>query len=282
MLVGPDLLHESNGADGGRRGSGGWFYTGGLSGTATSIPNPAADSYSPGGYTVNSGHGIDNAGEVFGGAYFGSDGWQMPYVYTGGTSYSLAASLDPQYLQYGGVVTAVSPNGAYAVGNWMYGNPPGVPVYQAGYWTPKTVAGQTSWANGATFTDLSSALSGLGYFGSSVSVAANNAGQIVCGTTSGNGGIKGITSPFIYQAGAGTFTSLGSLRFSYPKAATLIDGSAGFQNCINGSGQVVGYEVVGGVNHAAIWQNGTITDLQTVCRYSAERFRAQQRHGHQR
>jgi probable HAF family extracellular repeat protein len=100
-------------------------------------------------------------------------------------------------------------------------------------------------------------------------LAVNNAGQVVCATTgTSDWGVNGCTAAYIYQIGLDpaqttSYTSLGALKFAYPKADTLIDGGGGFQNCINQSGQVVGYEVVGAVNHAAIWQNGKLIDLQT-------------------
>jgi probable HAF family extracellular repeat protein len=88
--------------------------------------------------------------------------------------------------------------------------------------------------------------------------AVNNSGQMVCGP---GGGENETSSASIYQIGTGALTPLAGLLFSYPKPDD-IPNYGGFQDCINSSGQVVGYEVVGGVNHAAIWQNGNLIDLQ--------------------
>ena len=88
--------------------------------------------------------------------------------------------------------------------------------------------------------------------------AVNNSGQMVCGP---GGGENETTSASIYQIGTGALTPLTGLLFSYPKADG-IPNYGGFQDCINSSGQVVGYELVGGVQHAAIWQNGNLIDLQ--------------------
>ena len=132
----------------------------------------------------------------------------------------------------------------------------------AAYWTPKTVAGNTSWANGGTITDISTSSWGNGTsYAVSVALAVNNSGQVVCRP----GALTGITTADIYQIGTGHLTPLTGLLFSCPRPTllkTLLDSAAGFQNCIDTAGDVVGYEVVSSVNHAAIWQNGTLTDLQ--------------------
>ena len=60
-----------------------WFYTGGRVGPPRQLPVTT-----PGGYTMDFGVGIDNAGEVAGSAML-SNGYQNPCVYTGGTTYDL-------------------------------------------------------------------------------------------------------------------------------------------------------------------------------------------------
>ena len=231
---------------------------------AAATPLPATT----GGLTLQYALGIDTAGEIVGGAAQ-ANGFDLPFVYTGGSSYALPVPNIASSEQYGGSAIAISPNGNYAVGTWNYtAGPPNVPFGAAGYWTRNG----GSWANTPAFTDLSGGAwgnSGPEGFLPSIALAVDNAGAVVCATTTTTDwGVNGDTASYLFQIGLNpaqttSYTSLGSLRFAYPKADTLIDGGGGFQNCINQSGQVVGYEVVGGVNHAALWQNGSLLDLQT-------------------
>ena len=221
----------------------------------TSIPNST-----PSGNAVSYATAIDSAGDV-GGGVGNSTGLDSPYVYTGGTSYDLPIPAGIPYPQYGGSVVAMSPGGAYAAGYWNYtAGPPGTPYACAGYWTRNG----GSWANTATFTDISSPAWGNnqpGDYPASMALAVNDNGQMVCGLGSG---INEIANPEIYQIGTGALTPLTGLLFAYPKTDTIPNDGA-LTQCISPTGQVVGYEVVaGGAKHAAIWQNGTLTDLNTL------------------
>jgi probable HAF family extracellular repeat protein len=238
------------------------IYSGGLSGTTIVLPVP------PGCSAKLAPLGIDNAGEV-GGVGETSSG-SPPYVaavYTAGAAYTLdqppLVGEGPHASQ--SWVDAMSPNGAYAVGQWGFCySTPGLPVGAACYWTPKS----GSWANGGTFNDISLALSGGHGEAGSIAVAVNNSGQVVCtvGPAESNDGLVGSGCPAsIYNINTGLITSLGSVFELSPQLGpeTFTEDSE-MQQTINASGQVVGFEVVGGVNHAAVWQNGTITDLNTL------------------
>ena len=175
---------------------------------------------------------------------------------------------------------AMSPNGAYTVGqwNWYYpggsGGPPGIPGQYACLWTRKS----GSWTNGGSFSDISgaiyTAITGLsGGYQASLALAVNNSGQVLCtvGATVGPGAGEGYVSTGVnaalYNATNGSATILPtSFMIGQATNATLDDLTldAGMTQMINDNGQIVGYEVVGGVNHAAVWQNGTATDLNTV------------------
>jgi probable HAF family extracellular repeat protein len=237
------------------------FYTGGVSGTVTPVPAPP-NGLPP--YTYS----IDNAGEIGGGAT-NSTGWHSAFIYSGGTSYALTAPTGIPHPEYGsGDVVGLSPNGAYAVGTWIYGadaSPPPIPTNCAAYWRP--IGG--SWANGGTITDISSVAWGGGTsYISSVALAVNNAGQVVVGhgplgDVGGQLSVNDCTGFDIFQIGSSTLTSLGNLMFSTLAAVSLTQ-NAGLQQTINAAGQVVGYELVGGANHAALWQNGHLTDLNTM------------------
>ena len=214
----------------------------------------------------------------------------MAAVYTGGAAYLVN---QPPLVGYGphsstSWIDAMSPNGAYAVGQWGYYNsPPALPGNAACYWTPKS----GSWANGGTFNDISLALGGgLGEAGS-IAVAVNNSGQVVCTVGSGNGtgssgGLVGSTGcpASIYNINSGVVTSLGSVFELSPQLGPeTFTQDSGMQQTINASGQVVGFEVVGGVNHAAVWQDGTITDLNTLYAGSLPNgFVLNNGHGHRR
>ena len=237
------------------------LYSGGLSGTTTVLPIP------PGCSNKLAPLGIDNAGEA-GGATEPSSGSPQytAAVYSGGSAY-----LVDQPPQTGSPlhtneswIDAMSPNGAYAGGQWLYyNNPPSGPfTAYACYWTPKS----GSWTNGGTFNDISAAIytalySSSGGYYPSLALAGNNSGQILCsvGGLIGTGGANAC----IYQVGGGV-TLLGSTFMVGPVVGPeTFTQDAGMQQAINASGQVAGFEVVGGVDHAAIWQGGTITDLNT-------------------
>jgi hypothetical protein len=101
-------------------------------------------------------------------------------------------------------------------------------------------------------------------------VAINSSGNAV-GSWSSTGygsslNLGSVTGSFIYNVGTPGFTSLGSLLVGSPDPGTL-DYQAGLSQAINDSGIVVGC-IINGSNpsgyDAAIWQNGTVTDLNTL------------------
>ncbi len=249
------------------------FYTGGLGGTVTVLPVP------PGCTVRMSAMAIDNAGEV--GGVCQPSGAGLPQyaaaVYSGGAAYTLDTppniQQDPETLDtFPSYLTGLSPNGAYGVGNWNFyvvPNPPGTSY--ACVWTPKTVGSTTSWTNGGAWTDISAPIyaaihGSAGAYTPSEALAANNSGQILCevGGSYGQVGSTG-ASAVIYQMGTGAVTQLGGgFEVGPVLGVETFNQDSQLQQSINASGQVVGSEVVGGVNHAALWQNGTIIDLNTL------------------
>jgi probable HAF family extracellular repeat protein len=80
----------------------------------------------------------------------------------------------------------------------------------------------------------------------------NNGGQII-GSTSNGTGATATSRPFLLQTD-GTFTAIGSLG-----------GNTGSVNGINEFGQVVGAsQIAAGTNHAYVWSNGVLTDLNDL------------------
>jgi probable HAF family extracellular repeat protein len=97
-------------------------------------------------------------------------------------------------------------------------------------------------------------LTNLGTFGAEQATLRdiNNGGQII-GSTSNGTGATATSTPFLLQAD-GTFTAIGSLG-----------GNTGSVNGINEFGQVVGAsQIAAGTNHAYVWSNGVLTDLNNL------------------
>ncbi|MEH2191228.1 MAG: hypothetical protein V7K98_00965 [Nostoc sp.] len=97
-------------------------------------------------------------------------------------------------------------------------------------------------------------LTNLGTFGAEQATLRdiNNGGQII-GSTSNGTGTTATSTPFLLQAD-GTFTAIGSLG-----------GKTGSVNGINEFGQVVGAsQIAAGTNHAYVWSNGVLTDLNSL------------------
>ena len=231
-------------------GSSAFLFSNLAGGSATQLPLST-----PGGYTPLFATGIDSAGEICGLTSIGG-GWGGPFVYTAGTTHDLPLPADDTTSQYGGIGYGMSPNGKYVAGNWFYDISPSVPYGVAACWTRNS---NGSWASTPTVTDISG-----GTYAGTIAVAVNNSGQAVVGESSS---ISSPTSVELYQIGTGQTTALTGLYLGCPTKDILAGVAGGygggFQQCINSAGQVVGYEVVSGANHAAVWQNGTLTDLQT-------------------
>jgi probable HAF family extracellular repeat protein len=97
-------------------------------------------------------------------------------------------------------------------------------------------------------------LTNLGTFGAEQATLRdiNNGGQII-GSTSNGTGATATSRPFLLQTD-GTFTTIGSLG-----------GNTGSVNGINEFGQVVGAsQIAAGTNHAYVWSNGVLTDLNNL------------------
>ena len=235
------------------------LYSGGASGSVTALPFLS-------GSTAQYTYGIDNAGEVCGAAQPVGAVQYGATVYTGGTQYALQLPPAIGGLSFTSQAEAMSPNGAYAVGQWSGGVPPETTGQYACLWTPKG----GSWTAGSSFTDISGPIDNKltgnsNYYTPSLALAVNNSGQVLC-TLGGYIGASGLPAA-IYNAANGSVTLLGSGFMigqapNAPSDSTTLD--AGMTQMINDNGQVVGYEVVGGVDHAAIWQNGTVADLNTL------------------
>ncbi|MEH2325945.1 MAG: hypothetical protein V7K32_20785 [Nostoc sp.] len=97
-------------------------------------------------------------------------------------------------------------------------------------------------------------LTNLGTFGAEQATLRdiNNGGEII-GSTSNGTGATATSTPFLLQTD-GTFTAIGSLG-----------GNTGSVNSINEFGQVVGAsQIAAGTNHAYVWSNGVLTDLNNL------------------
>jgi probable HAF family extracellular repeat protein len=97
-------------------------------------------------------------------------------------------------------------------------------------------------------------LTNLGTFGGQQATLRdiNDAGQIIGSSTSGTG-TTATSTPFLLQAD-GTFTAIGSLG-----------GRTGSTNGINEFGEVVGAsQIASGSNHAYVWSNGVLSDLNNL------------------
>ncbi len=240
----------------------GWIVTG-------NTGNVASASYATfqyGGTANTRTNAINNNGDVggsyTGGKYSGGIGANA-FIYSGGTGYFLDVNTAQRGSGGGDIVTAVNTNGQ-AVGDNMAGA-----VGNFAYATLWTKTGST-WAS-YTASDLLTVAPALltlypGLTGVSA-LAINNSGVVVLGVN--NQGLVG-GSPnvdqayYLYNESTQQYTSLGSLMMWDPIAATLTY-NGGHEQSINDSGAVVGYTgTQGSTWHAAIWQSGTITDLNTL------------------
>jgi probable HAF family extracellular repeat protein len=249
--------------------SGGWFYS---NGTATSLPqfpgsSTAADTY---------GVAINNNGDVAG-------AWEptpstdvvQPYIRTGGTDYALN---DTQ--QYGSTITALNTSGQAVAWAAASGINPIEPNAVAWTYTISggSVTSQTELnlqTKGGLATAWSNAFGSTAYptIFSSVAVAINNGGQAVI-SADGDGtvnplddtatGAAGLDAAFIYNVNTQAYTLLGGLQI-YDAQFYGNTHFGGHAQAINSSGQVVGQMLTSsGGYDAAIWQNGTLTDLNSI------------------
>ena len=229
----------------------GWLYSGGTTATHFSVlyngVNSALSTYSL---------GINSSGDI-GGNYLASTGaTQQAFVYLGGTSYTLSS---PGNAGPAGV-TALNANGQ-AVG-WLTagGGGPGS-SHNAVVWS-YTISNGTMTQNG---TNLESGLAADFGAESSQSLAINSSGMVLVGAC--NSALLAApnldTAYYLYNMTSQAYTSLGSLMLYDPISTTTSTGG-GHDQALNNVGQVVGYIGTQGTTwHAAVWQNGVITDLNT-------------------
>ena len=107
---------------------------------------------------------------------------------------------------------------------------------------------------------------------SSVALAVNSSGQVLVAASNSIQSTSlsllqnGVTATFLYNIGTETFTSLGGLQIYDDQAVTLRGTQfGGHAEAINDSGEVVGrIALTNGTYDAALWQNGTVTDLNKL------------------
>jgi hypothetical protein len=241
----------------------GYLYSGGTNGTVTAYQNGTYNTMSL---------AINNAGME--GGYFVSSAatapW-FPYVYAGGSVYPLNRPATDVYSEYGAGIVALNASGQ-AVG---FSTPYALPLASAAVWTYTisggSVASQTATDVGSQVTAQfptaeSSTLLAINGSGNAVGQwSASWTTSIALGNESG---------AFLYNVNHSTVTSLGSLLVGLKNGENFNWGS-GLDQCINDSGEVVGCIVNtantggGGTNtlsgyDAAIWKNGSVTDLNTL------------------
>ena len=241
--------------------TGGWIYS---AGTATSLP-PYANS------TDTYGIAINNNGAV-GGFYRTGASTLSPYVYTGGTYYGLLNNL----AEYGSSVLALNTSGQ-AVG-WSETGSGSSP--DATVWT-YAISGGTMKAqtltdigqNGLANPSLGGAAAAYPSVQGSLALAVNASGQVLVAASNSSSNLtsltllqNGTTATFLYNMGTETFTSLGNLQIYDAQTPTGTGTQfGGHADAINDSGEVVGrIALTNGSYDAAIWQSGTVTDLNKL------------------
>jgi hypothetical protein len=224
-----------------------WLYSGGTAGTVTQILNGSNNT----GATC-----IDSAGDV-GGATV--SGVYTPYVYTGGSMYVLNSPFsgvqagivginnEGQACGYNKNAVGMNPAGLFAT-VWTYAVSGGVITSQ-------------------TATDISSYLVGaLPTCEGSQAFAVNDSGNVVGGWSTTYGANQNQDSGFyVYNIASHAVTSLPAAFSFYTALNAGVTFGAGMSQLINDSNQVVGQELVGGVEHAAIWTSANgVQDLNTL------------------
>jgi probable HAF family extracellular repeat protein len=240
--------------------TGGWIYSGG---GATSLAG-----YSSSGETY--GVAINNIGAV--GGYYratGATSNMSPYISAGGTYYTLN-----NLAEYGASVLALNTSGqAAGWGETGSGSAPDATV-----WT-YTVSGGTM--SKQAYTDigeyglanpsLSGAAAAYPSVQSSLALAVNASGQVLVAASNTTQSLalllqNGVTATFLYNMSTETFTSLGNLQIYDAQTPTGTGTQfGGHAEAINDSGEVVGrIATSSGGYDAALWQNGTVTDLNKL------------------
>jgi probable HAF family extracellular repeat protein len=230
-------------------------------------------------------YGINDTGQVVGGAEIKSGGANFPFLFSNGVMEDLTVPLTPTEwgtIQSGvayaindsGQITGlVGPGGSQLLFTYSDGNlqviPPvaGAAAFSAGYGINAAgeITGFAAFGGGiydairytnGTIQDLDDfGVFKQGY--SSTGTAINSLGQIT-----GNG----VTTPGVYHAflyTAGTMVDLGTLAGQYGGS-----GSSSYGAALNSVGQVVGYSGGTGAYHAFLFSNGEMKDLNTLVKSS--------------
>ena len=232
----------------------GVLYSGGVSGTVT--------SYRYSGNNTSS-MAINSSGDE--GGYYISGGYKYPAVYTGGTTYGLNQPAGDTYTSGGAGILALNTSGQ-AVGFTTPGNPGimqgalwtytisgGVVTSQTGTDIKSLVQAQFSTANSSELLAIDSAGIAVGVWSTGASASINNSAE---------------SGAFLYNAANSTVTSLGTFLVGLPLVSASSTYGGGRTQIINDSGVVAGCtpnsnNTIGGGYDAAIYQGGTVTDLNT-------------------
>ncbi len=182
------------------------------------------------------------------------------FVRIGGTCYPLNSVVPT----YSATITALNTSGQ-AVGWADTGDGVGVPPHDAEVWSYAISGGSLVSQNTTDLQNNGSLAAAYPGVESSQALAINSSGTVVIGASNS----ASVSCPndntayFLYNMNTHAFTSLGSLMLYDPIGATTSPGG-GHDQAINNAGQVVGQIAVSsGGYDAAIWQNGTVTDLNT-------------------
>jgi hypothetical protein len=240
----------------------GYLYSGGTNGTVTAYQNGTDDTASL---------AVNNAG-MEGGYFVSSAGnapW-FPYVYSGGSVYALNRPASDVFDFDGAGIVALNTAGQ-AVGF----STPYAATVDATVWS-YTISGGS--VTSQTATDINSQVTAqFPTAETSTLVAINSSGNAVgqwCATSTSSIALGNEGGAFLDNVNRSTVTSLGRLLVGLKNGENSNWGS-GLDQSINDSGEVVGCIVNtantggGGTNtlsgyDAAIWKNGTVTDLNTL------------------
>jgi hypothetical protein len=230
------------------------FYSGGTSGTTTKYQYNTYNTF---------GVAVDAVGDE-GGWY--SNSHYYPMVYTGGSAYGLNTPPGDSYntSTAGAGIVALNTSGQ-GVGFSSPSTGGGPPDINAAVWT-YTISGESVTSQTATNIE-SLVVAQYPTAQRSEFLAINSSGEAVgAWNTTGSGSLTSPSNAFMYNVGTPAFTSLGGLLTYSPIAQSLSYG-AGQSQMINDSGAVVGCVPNSGNSFgydAAIWQNGTVTDLNAI------------------
>jgi probable HAF family extracellular repeat protein len=227
-----------------------------------------------GGNYATRGIGIDGNDDICG-AYYGNRGTTAdayPYVAlnSGGsfTAYTPTSSFDSWVTAMTTPTTSGGVTSGYAVGFGRNGSPP---RDEPEVWSYSITGGVmsssvTNLMGGTNYTPLSNAYAGVSQAGV---VAINSSGKalIAASTIGTEASITSCTEALLYDMTNQAFTPLTQGSTSLLLWDPIPSGfcmDSGHDQAINNAGQVVGYiGAQGSTWHAAMWQNGVITDLNT-------------------